>query len=175
MIRTKRLKFFPKLDCRDLVAFFSFFTHFLSPPASTGPLQVALACHLRVATPRASLGLPEVLLGLLPGAGGTQRLPRLVEADVALSMITTGKMVRPRSRSGFPPTWYHQYFSSTGMTTPQKRWISCGDYIHCCDCPWFPVETSSFSSCYVCEEVVFWYGGGRAVTCAPSSKFFATL
>lgn len=56
-------------------------------------LQVALACHLRVASPRASLGLPEVLIGLLPGAGGTQRLPRLVKAEMALSMITTGKMV----------------------------------------------------------------------------------
>lgn len=59
-----------------------------------GTLQVALACHLRVASPGASLGLPEVLLGLLPGAGGTQRLPRLVKAEVALSMTTTGKMVR---------------------------------------------------------------------------------
>ncbi|CAM9379580.1 unnamed protein product [Laminaria digitata] len=58
-----------------------------------GGCEVALACHLRVATPRALLGLPEVLLGLIPGAGGTQRLPRLVGADVALSMITTGKMV----------------------------------------------------------------------------------
>lgn len=55
--------------------------------------QVALACHLRVASPKASLGLPEVLIGLLPGAGGTQRLPRLVKAEMALSMITTGKMV----------------------------------------------------------------------------------
>lgn len=55
--------------------------------------QVALACHLRVASPRASLGVPEVLIGLLPGAGGTQRLPRLVKAEMALGMITTGKMV----------------------------------------------------------------------------------
>lgn len=56
--------------------------------------QVALACHLRVASPKASLGLPEILIGLLPGAGGTQRLPRLVKAEMALGMITTGKMVR---------------------------------------------------------------------------------
>eukprot|EP00752_Nemacystus_decipiens_P001823 g1761.t1 len=58
-----------------------------------GGCEVALACHLRVASPRASLGLPEVLIGLLPGAGGTQRLPRLVKAEMALGMITTGKMV----------------------------------------------------------------------------------
>lgn len=55
--------------------------------------KIVLACHLRVASARASLGLPEVLLGLLPGAGGTQRLPRLVNAEMALSMIMTGKMV----------------------------------------------------------------------------------
>lgn len=59
-------------------------------------MQVALACHLRVASPKGSLGLPEVLIGLLPGAGGTQRLPRLVKAEMALGMITTGKMVNKR-------------------------------------------------------------------------------
>ncbi|CAN0000850.1 unnamed protein product, partial [Discosporangium mesarthrocarpum] len=58
-----------------------------------GGCEVALACHFRVASPNASMGLPEVLIGLLPGAGGTQRLPRLVEAKVALDMTTTGKMV----------------------------------------------------------------------------------
>ncbi|MEG0822492.1 MAG: 3-hydroxyacyl-CoA dehydrogenase NAD-binding domain-containing protein [Burkholderiaceae bacterium] len=55
-----------------------------------GGLELALACHYRVATPRASLALPEVKLGLLPGAGGTQRLPRAVGAELALEMITTG-------------------------------------------------------------------------------------
>ena len=49
---------------------------------------------MRVASPKASLGLPEVLIGLIPGAGGTQRLPRLVSAEMALTMMTTGKMVR---------------------------------------------------------------------------------
>lgn len=58
-----------------------------------GGLEVALACHYRVATPRAKLGLPEVNLGLLPGAGGTQRLPRLVGVEAALGMIVTGKPV----------------------------------------------------------------------------------
>ncbi|HEX6295060.1 MAG TPA: enoyl-CoA hydratase/isomerase family protein, partial [Burkholderiales bacterium] len=43
-----------------------------------GGLELALACHYRIATPRAQLGLPEVKLGILPGSGGTQRLPRLV-------------------------------------------------------------------------------------------------
>jgi 3-hydroxyacyl-CoA dehydrogenase len=55
-----------------------------------GGFEVALACHFRVATPTARVGLPEVKLGLLPGAGGTQRLPRLVGPEKALRMIVTG-------------------------------------------------------------------------------------
>jgi 3-hydroxyacyl-CoA dehydrogenase len=55
-----------------------------------GGLEVALACHFRVAVPSARFGLPEVKLGILPGAGGTQRLPRLVGVETALTMITEG-------------------------------------------------------------------------------------
>ncbi len=58
-----------------------------------GGLEVALACHVRVALKSAKLGLPEVKLGLLPGAGGTQRLPRLVGAAKALDMILSGDPV----------------------------------------------------------------------------------
>jgi len=58
-----------------------------------GGLEVALACHYRVAVPSARFGLPEVKLGLLPGAGGTQRLPRLVGIEKAMAMITTGDMI----------------------------------------------------------------------------------
>ncbi len=58
-----------------------------------GGLELALACHFRIAAPSASLGLPEVKLGLLPGAGGTQRLPRLVGAEAALGMIVSGEPV----------------------------------------------------------------------------------
>jgi 3-hydroxyacyl-CoA dehydrogenase len=59
-----------------------------------GGLETALGCHYRVAGTRANLGLPEVKLGLLPGAGGTQRLPRLLGVDTALGMITSGKPQR---------------------------------------------------------------------------------
>ena len=59
-----------------------------------GGLEVALSCHYRVAVSGAKMGLPEVLLGILPGAGGTQRLPRLVGAQKALEMITTGRPVK---------------------------------------------------------------------------------
>jgi 3-hydroxyacyl-CoA dehydrogenase len=58
-----------------------------------GGLEVALTCHYRVAVPSARLGLPEVNLGLLPGAGGTQRLPRIVGPQKALEMVTSGQHV----------------------------------------------------------------------------------
>jgi 3-hydroxyacyl-CoA dehydrogenase len=59
-----------------------------------GGLEVALCCHHRIAAADASLGLPEVKLGLLPGAGGTVRLPRLVGPEKALSMIVSGVPVK---------------------------------------------------------------------------------
>lgn len=58
-----------------------------------GGLELALACDLRVAEPGARLGVPEMKLGVLPGAGGTQRLPRLMPAGVAKQMILTGEPV----------------------------------------------------------------------------------
>jgi 3-hydroxyacyl-CoA dehydrogenase len=58
-----------------------------------GGLELALACDFRIAVPSAKLGLPEVTLGLLPGAGGTQRLPRLIGARAALDMITGGGLI----------------------------------------------------------------------------------
>ena len=58
-----------------------------------GGLEVALSAHYRIAVPSAKVGLPEVHLGILPGAGGTQRLPRLTGAQAALDMITTGRHV----------------------------------------------------------------------------------
>lgn len=58
-----------------------------------GGLELAMACHHRVAQPSARLGLPEVKIGLIPGSLGTQRLPRLVGAEVALDMISSGRMI----------------------------------------------------------------------------------
>jgi enoyl-CoA hydratase len=60
-----------------------------------GGLELALACTMRVSGPRARYGLPEVKLGLIPGAGGTQRLPRLVGRGHALDVMLTGRQVRP--------------------------------------------------------------------------------
>ncbi len=76
-----------------------------------GGLEVALGCHFRCAHSGTRLGLPEVNLGLIPGAGGTQRLPRLIGVEAALAIIGSGKPVtadeahaprpgRPRRRAG---------------------------------------------------------------------------
>lgn len=61
-----------------------------------GGLELALACHYRAALPDTRLGLPEVKLGLLPGAGGTQRLPRLVGPELALEMMSSGAPITAR-------------------------------------------------------------------------------
>src|ERR1700680_4873715 len=58
-----------------------------------GGLEIALASHYRVAVPTAKVGLPEVLIGILPGSGGTQRLPRLIGPKAAMEMITSGRHV----------------------------------------------------------------------------------
>jgi 3-hydroxyacyl-CoA dehydrogenase len=64
-----------------------------------GGLENAMACHYRIAVPSAKVGLPEVLIGILPGGGGTQRLPRLVGAQTAVEMITSGRHV-PAAEAG---------------------------------------------------------------------------
>ncbi len=58
-----------------------------------GGTEISLACHYRVAAPGVMIGLPEVKLGLLPGAGGTQRLPRAVSKAKAMDMVLTGRMM----------------------------------------------------------------------------------
>src|SRR5438552_2992365 len=65
-----------------------------------GGNEVAMSCHFRVATKDAKIGQPEVLLGIIPGAAGTQRLPRLAGAALALQVCTDGKPVAaPKAKS----------------------------------------------------------------------------
>ena len=70
--------------------------------AMGGGLELSLGCHYRVAAPGAQLALPEVKLGLLPGAGGTQRLPRALGAERALEMIVSGNPVKSEAVAGTP-------------------------------------------------------------------------
>jgi 3-hydroxyacyl-CoA dehydrogenase len=65
-----------------------------------GGLELAMACHYRVAAKGAQIALPEVKLGLMPGAGGTQRLPRLVGVEAALNMIVSGEAVPSEQLAG---------------------------------------------------------------------------
>jgi len=65
-----------------------------------GGMEVAMSCHFRVAARDAKIGQPEVLLGIIPGAGGTQRLPRLAGVEAALKMCTDGKAVPAAAAKG---------------------------------------------------------------------------
>lgn len=66
----------------------------LNGAALGGGLELALACHYRIASPTAQLGLPEVKLGIVPGAGGTQRLPRLIGIPAAIELIASGRIAK---------------------------------------------------------------------------------
>jgi 3-hydroxyacyl-CoA dehydrogenase len=70
--------------------------------AMGGGLELALGCHYRIAAPGASIALPEVKLGLIPGAGGTQRLPRALGVEPALNMIVSGEPVRSEMLAQLP-------------------------------------------------------------------------
>ncbi len=67
-----------------------------------GGLELALGCHYRIAAPGCSVALPEVKLGLIPGAGGTQRLPRVLGVETALNMIVSGEPVKSELLASLP-------------------------------------------------------------------------
>jgi 3-hydroxyacyl-CoA dehydrogenase len=67
-----------------------------------GGLELAMGCHYRIAAPGTSIALPEVKLGLIPGAGGTQRLPRLLGVETALNMIVSGEAVKSEVLASLP-------------------------------------------------------------------------
>ncbi|MFT4243041.1 MAG: 3-hydroxyacyl-CoA dehydrogenase NAD-binding domain-containing protein [Acidovorax sp.] len=70
--------------------------------AMGGGLELALGCHYRIAAPGCSIALPEVKLGLIPGAGGTQRLPRVIGVEAALNMIVSGEPVKSEMIGAVP-------------------------------------------------------------------------
>jgi 3-hydroxyacyl-CoA dehydrogenase len=89
-----------------------------------GGLELALGCHYRIALPGAKVGLPEVKLGLLPGAGGTQRLPRLTGVEAAIEMITSGRHVEAEeaAKLGIVDAAVHE-------TDPRKAALAYGETV----------------------------------------------
>ena len=67
-----------------------------------GGLELSLGCQYRVASPGAAIALPEVKIGLIPGAGGTQRLPRVLGVETAMNMIATGEPVKSELLASLP-------------------------------------------------------------------------
>ena len=91
-----------------------------------GGLEVALACHYRVIEdgPKAGVGLPEVTIGLLPGAGGTQRVPRLVGIPAALRLITEGKQLAPAD--ALKQGLVHEVAPAAEIVERARQWILKG-------------------------------------------------
>ncbi|KAK6254475.1 Enoyl-CoA hydratase/isomerase - like 9 [Theobroma cacao] len=85
-----------------------------------GGLEVAMACHARISTPTAQLGLPELQLGLIPGFGGTQRLPRLVGLAKSLEMMLTSKPVKGEEALGLGLV--DAVVSSHELVNTARRW-----------------------------------------------------
>jgi 3-hydroxyacyl-CoA dehydrogenase/enoyl-CoA hydratase/3-hydroxybutyryl-CoA epimerase len=88
-----------------------------------GGLEITLACHYRVCAdnPKIQLGLPEVMVGLLPGAGGTQRLPRLMGVQAALMYLTQGKNMSPQEAQGFGVV--HELAPVEQVVDRAKAWV----------------------------------------------------
>ncbi|CAI5459449.1 unnamed protein product [Closterium sp. Yama58-4] len=85
-----------------------------------GGLELALSCHARIAAPKAQLGLPELQLGIIPGFGGTQRLPRLVGLQKAIEMILMSKPIT--SEAGLKAGLVDQIVPSNALLTTAKAW-----------------------------------------------------
>ncbi|MEL6300840.1 MAG: 3-hydroxyacyl-CoA dehydrogenase NAD-binding domain-containing protein [Pseudomonadota bacterium] len=98
-----------------------------------GGLEICLACHYRVAAdvPKSVLGLPEVQVGLLPGGGGTQRLPRLIGQQAALQLMTQGTHLKPKA--ALEQGIVHDVVALDDLVPAAKRWVlETGDPVQ----PW---------------------------------------
>ena len=85
-----------------------------------GGLELALGCHYRIAAPDCSVALPEVKLGLLPGAGGTQRLPRALGVEPALNMIVSGEPVKSEMLAQIPGQKLFDKMAASAETLAQE-------------------------------------------------------
>jgi 3-hydroxyacyl-CoA dehydrogenase len=85
-----------------------------------GGLELALGAHYRIAAPGCNVALPEVKLGLIPGAGGTQRLPRVLGVEVALNMIVSGEPVRSEMLAALPGQKLFDKMAASAESLPQE-------------------------------------------------------
>ncbi|HSV61490.1 MAG TPA: 3-hydroxyacyl-CoA dehydrogenase NAD-binding domain-containing protein [Variovorax sp.] len=85
-----------------------------------GGLELALGCHYRVAAPGTNVALPEVKLGLIPGAGGTQRLPRVLGVETALNMIVSGEAVKSELLASLPGQKLFDKLAASSETVVQE-------------------------------------------------------
>ena len=109
-----------------------------------GGFEVALACHGRAIAPEGAVGLPEVRIGLIPGAGGTQRLPRLAGALVALEMITSGRHVQASEavRLGMVDEVATDF--RTAAMARARALADAGHWVRVRDLPVPPVDRAAF-------------------------------
>ena len=88
--------------------------------AMGGGLELALGCHYRIAAPGASIALPEVKLGLLPGAGGTQRLPRVLGVEAGLNMVVSGEAIKSEMLAMLPGQKLFDKLSKSAETLAEE-------------------------------------------------------
>ena len=85
-----------------------------------GGLELALGCHYRIAAPGTSVALPEVKLGLIPGAGGTQRLPRVIGVEPALNMIVSGEAIKSEMLAMLPGQKLFDAMAKSAESLPEE-------------------------------------------------------
>ncbi|TAL72775.1 MAG: 3-hydroxyacyl-CoA dehydrogenase [Burkholderiaceae bacterium] len=88
--------------------------------AMGGGLELALGCHYRIAAPGCNVALPEVKLGLIPGAGGTQRLPRVLGVETALNMIVSGEPVKCELLAALPGQKLFDKMATSAESLPEE-------------------------------------------------------
>ena len=88
--------------------------------AMGGGLELALGCHYRIAAPGTSIALPEVKLGLIPGAGGTQRLPRVIGVEAALNMIVSGEPIKSEMLAMLPGQKLFDAMAKSAESLPEE-------------------------------------------------------
>ena len=94
--------------------------------AMGGGLELALGCHYRIAAPGCDVALPEVKLGLIPGAGGTQRLPRVLGVEAALNMIVSGEAIKSEMLAMLPGQKLFDQMATSAQTLAQEA----ADFAH---------------------------------------------